>query len=109
MNSMNWQETGEDVMRTSQRTGLWLLAAALLASVESSYAHLQQMGFWPVQLIASSLWRLAGAHAGAADSAVAVWALPAALIVAGLLAEIRAARSRRRPSWRESAAGDDHE
>jgi hypothetical protein len=102
-------KTGEDVMRTSQRSGLWLLAAALLASVEFSYAHLPQVGFWPLQLIASSLWRLAGAQAGPADSAPAVWAPAAALILAGLLAELSAAWIGRRLSWRESLEGDDHE
>jgi hypothetical protein len=95
-------------MRTSPRTGLWVLAAALLASAEFGYAHLQQLAFWPVQLIASSLWRLAGAQAGAADSA-AIWGAPAGLILAGLVAELLVIWSRRRTSVHEASEGDRHE
>jgi hypothetical protein len=95
-------------MRTSPRTGLWVLGAALLASAEFGYAHLQQLAFWPVQLIASSLWRLAGAQTGAADS-VASWAAPVGLILAGLVAELVVIWTRRRTPIGEGAQGDDHE
>lgn len=87
-------------MRTSQRTGMWLLAAALLASVQFGYAHLQQLAFWPVQLIASSLWRLIGVQGGGPTGCAAAWIPPAALLLAGAVAEVLAVR------YRE---GDDHE
>lgn len=96
-------------MRTRERTGLWLLAAALLASVEFSYAHLQQVGFWPLQVMVSSIWRLVGARDGTADSGAALWGPPMLLIGAGLLAEILASWTRRRPLWRKASEGDDHE
>src|SRR5579859_966958 len=108
MTSETQVRTGEDLARTTGRTGLWLLAAALLASMEYSYAHLQQVGFWPVQLIASSLWRLAGAQAAAADSG-ARWASTGGLILAGLLAELVVIWSRRRTSTGEVSQGEDHE
>lgn len=97
-------------MRISERTGLWLLAAALPASLEFSYAHLQHLGLWPLQLIASSLWRLLGANG--TDSAAAAWAPAAALVLIGLVAEALAVWTGRR-SWRENRTaqegGDDHE
>jgi hypothetical protein len=85
---------------------MWLVAAASLASLELIYGHLQQMGLWPLELIASSLWRFLGAHAGATEATV--WGGPAALILVGLLAEILAWTARR-PSLRRASEGDDHE
>jgi hypothetical protein len=96
----------EDVMSASQRTGLWLLGGALLASVEYCYAHLQQVGFWPVELIASSAWRVAEAHAGSTDSA-ALWVAPVALIATGMAAEVTAVWSRRQSLGRRAAASSE--
>jgi len=93
-------------MRMSQRAGVWLLAAASLASLELIYAHLQQMGLWPLELLASSLWRFLGAHAGATEATV--WSGAAAVILVGLLAEILAWTARR-PSLRRAPEGDDYE
>ena len=103
-------------MSMSQRTGLWLAGAAFLASMEFGFAHLQQVGFWPLQLIVSSLWRVAGPQVGAADGA-SVWAPPAALFLTGLLTELLALWNSRRSrspgwetaAWRERSEGDDHE
>ena len=97
----NRSRRGEGFMRTSRIRGMWLLAAALLASIEFGYAHLQQLALWPVQLIASSLWRLFGDQASGGTSCAAAWLPPAALLLAGLAAEVLAVRLRRE--------GDGHE
>ena len=87
-------------MRTNRIRGMWLLAAALLASVEFGYAHLHELALWPMQLIASSLWRLFGEQAGGTTSCAAAWLPPVAVLLAGLAAEVLAVRKRE---------GDDHE
>jgi hypothetical protein len=86
-----------------------MMAAALLASLEFGYAHLRQVGLWPLELIASSIWRLLQEHLTAAGPGNKLWVMPLGVVMAGLLVEVVGIWRERRQSWRETADGDDHE
>lgn len=79
-----------------RRVEVWTLGAALLASGEFGYAHLRQLGFWPLEVIVPSLWRVVVAYFGASWSSGTFWLAPLALGVAALLASSIVAWRRRR-------------
>jgi len=94
-------------MKNSQRAGLWALAAALLAGTEFGYAHLREADLWPLQLIASSLWRVVEQQAASAsENHLALGCL--GLLLMGLLVEVWSLWRKRGPVV-EEAPGDGHE
>jgi len=96
-------------MRIGRIAGSWTLAAALLAGLELGYAHLRQLDLWPLELIASSLWRLLGQRLAAAGAGGHLWMAPVGVLIAGLAVEAVAAWRDRRQSWQESRGDNDHE
>jgi hypothetical protein len=94
-------------MKNIQRAGLWVLAAALLAGTEFGYAQLRQAHLWPLQLIASSLWRVVEQEAASAsENHLALGCL--GLLLIGLLAEILSLWRTGGPAVQETS-GDDRE
>lgn len=88
---------GEGEMAKANQVQAGMLGVALLAGGEFSYAHLRYLGLWPFELIARSVWRLAGLLAPAALPGSAVWAaLLATVFIALLLWAIAARRGQRR-------------
>lgn len=49
-------------MRNAGQTGVWLVTIVLLAGAKFSYDHLRQLAVWPLEVMASSAWRLLLAH-----------------------------------------------
>ncbi len=89
-------------MARTIRVQAWLLGVTLLAGGEFSYAHLRRFGFWPLELMARSAWRLATTLAAAVlpgRALGALWAAPAALALIVLLTWGVAA-------WKEAQRGE---
>jgi hypothetical protein len=63
----------------------WMLGVALLAGGEFSYAHLRQLGLWPLELMARSAWRLVSMLAAAVFPGGSLWAAPLVTILIALL------------------------
>jgi len=84
-----------------------VLAAALLAGAEFGYARLRQVDLWPLQLIASSLWRVEVEQAAStSENYLALGCL--GLLLLGLLVEVLSLWRKRGPAVEETP-GDGHE
>jgi len=84
-------------MVRANRMQTWVVGLALLAGGEFSYAHLRQLGLWPLELAARSAWRLVSMLAAAVLPGDSLWAAPlVTILIALLLWGIAAWRGRRR-------------
>ncbi|HEV2425038.1 MAG TPA: hypothetical protein VGZ29_09450 [Terriglobia bacterium] len=72
-------------MAKANRVQTWVLGVALLAGGEFSYAHLRQLGLWPLELAARSAWRLVSLLAAAVLPGNNLWAAPLGTILIVLL------------------------
>ncbi len=83
-------------MASANRMHGWVVGLALLAGGEFSYAHLRQLGLWPLELLARSAWRLISMRAAAVFPGNSLWAAPlVTILIAVLLWGIAAWRGQR--------------
>jgi hypothetical protein len=86
MNAERVLSSGEGDMVRPNQVQAGMLGLALLAGGEFSYAHLRHLGLWPLELLARSMWRLAGLLASAVFPNGALWVAPVVLALGALLA-----------------------
>jgi hypothetical protein len=97
MNAEQVLSMSEGDMVRANRMQTWVLGLALLAGGEFSYAHLRQLGLWPLELAARSAWRLVGMLAATVFPGNSLWAAPlVTILIALLLWGIAAWRGQRR-------------
>ena len=97
-------------MVRANRMQAWVLGLALLAGGEFSYAHLRQLGLWPLELAARSAWRLVSIQLAAVFPGKSVWDAPlVTILIALLLWGVAAWRGQRRAVAPAPDEGRHHE
>lgn len=110
--SMNAEQVlgmGKDDMARAKQLQTCVLGLTLLAGGEFSYSHLRHLGFWPLELMMQSAWRLAGLLATAVFPGSALWTAPLALAVLATVVWILAPRRNRRRIAAATPRGGNHE
>lgn len=109
MNAERVLSMSEGDMIRANRVQAWVLGVALLAGGEFSYAHLRQLGLWPLELAARSVWRLVSMLAAAVFPGNSLWTAPLGTILIALLLWGIAIWRRQRRAAAPSSEGRRHE